>query len=157
MCRGQMAGERLITARWFGLIGSEPLNWGQLLRGQNDHQFRDYAIRLPAGNPPTLIIPLLLVAHFVLLSQASSYLFFLSFLLFFILLFVLPLTPEAAELLMGCGASEIFPAVDLFVGLVLRCLLVLGCVWVWVDAGMHLCLPNQIFCCISARINMCLL
>lgn len=38
MSRGQVAGERLIMAEWLGLIGSEPLNWGQLLWGQNDDQ-----------------------------------------------------------------------------------------------------------------------
>lgn len=84
--RGQMAGERLITAEWFGLIGSEPLHWGQLLRGQNDDQFRDQTIRLPAGKPRPLIIPLrkcfsfcipqssfTFISSLVLLFQASSF------------------------------------------------------------------------------------
>lgn len=56
--RGQMAGERLIMAERFGLIGYKPVHWGQPLWGQNDDQFRDQTIRLPAGKPPPLIITL---------------------------------------------------------------------------------------------------
>lgn len=49
--RGQAAGERLIMAEWFGLIGCESVHWGRPLREQNDDQFRDRTSRLPAGEP----------------------------------------------------------------------------------------------------------
>lgn len=59
---------------------------------------------------------------------------------------MLPLTPVAAELLMGCWAGEISPAADLFVGLGLCCFLSVVmlrlCVW---SVSIHLRSANQIF------------
>lgn len=144
--RGQMAGERLIMAERFGLIGYKPVHWGQPLWGQNDDQFRDQTIRLPAGKPPPLIITLRKCFPFCISQSSFTFIPFsafpslvislflsLAFLLPLILFFVLPLTPVAVELLMGCWAGEISPAADLFVGLGLCCFLFLlsRCVRVW--------------------------
>ncbi len=66
-------------------------------------------------------------------SASPSLVLSLPFLLSLTLLVVLPLTPVAVELLMGCWASEISPAANLFVGLGLCCFLFLlsHCVCVW--------------------------
>lgn len=144
------AGERLITGEWFGLIGCGPLQRGQLLWGQNDDHYRDSDTPEPSPfkilsqtntfcntvyrtNAPHFV-SLTFITSLVLLLHAS----FLSF------LSVLPLTPPAVELLMGCWAGEISPAADLFVGyvcfalfLLLKICVGLGsvCVWLIKSAG----------------------
>lgn len=126
--RGQAAGERLIMAEWFGLIGCESVHWGRPLREQNDDRFGDGPDDpSPCGRNPsshnTITQMLLMLCTSVIphfhhsLCQPFTISPSLS------PLFVLPLTPAATELLMGCWACEISPAADLFAGPGVCCLL----------------------------------
>lgn len=139
---GQTAAEKLITAQWFGLIGSEFLHWGQLLWEHNNDHCRDQTISLPAGNLllPTIpiITPKLLILHPSLIPHLdhsiewSSVLFSRS---------LLPLCfsrhTRGAELLMRCWAGEISPAVGLLAWVPVAGVCCCHAALVFADACMH--------------------